>query len=146
MDQTVGNILKAHGVQPAPDRQRTGLWNTFLKPHWDVLGAIDFTTIEIWAKGHLITYYLLRVMEFKTRRVHFAGRTPHPEEAWMKVIASNVTGLWEAGISVGEAVTRESRCRTSDKITLFVVRLIGTCRSCLSCQSRPVDRCRNGRA
>lgn len=43
-DRTVGNILKAHGVEPARDRQRTGSWKTFLKAHWDVLAAVDFTT------------------------------------------------------------------------------------------------------
>ena len=46
-DTTVGNILKAHGIEPAPDRQRTGSWSTFLKAHWDVLAAVDFTTIEV---------------------------------------------------------------------------------------------------
>ncbi len=43
-DTTVANILKAHGVPPAPDRQRTGAWSTFLKAHWEVLASIDFTT------------------------------------------------------------------------------------------------------
>jgi len=78
-DTTVGNILKAHGIEPASDRQRQTTWTTFLKAHWDVLAAIDFTTIEVWTKGGLVNYYLLFVMELKTRRVHFAGCTPsHP--------------------------------------------------------------------
>ena len=55
-DRTVGNILKAHGIEPAPDRQRQTTWATFLKAHWDVLAAIDFTTIEVWTKSGLITY------------------------------------------------------------------------------------------
>ena len=38
-----------------------------------------------------MTYYLLFVMELKTRRVHFAGCTPHPNEAWMQQIARNLT-------------------------------------------------------
>ena len=90
-DTTVGNILKAHGVEPAPDRQRAGSWSTFLKAHWDVLAAIDFTTIEVWTGGGLVTYYLLFVMELKTRRVHFAGCTPNPDGVWMKQIARNLT-------------------------------------------------------
>ncbi len=53
-DTTVGNILKAHGIEPAPDRQRTGSWSIFLKAHWDVLAAIDFTTVEVWTKGGLV--------------------------------------------------------------------------------------------
>ena len=80
-DTTVGNILKAHGIPPAPYRQRTGSWSTFLKAHWEVLASIDFTTIEVWTKGGLVTFYLLFVMELKSRRVHFAGCTANPHEA-----------------------------------------------------------------
>jgi len=90
-DQTVGNVLKAHGIEPAPFRQRQTTWATFLKAHWDVLAAIDFTTIEVWTKGGLVIFYLLFVMELKTRRVHFAGCTPNPHAAWMKQIARNLT-------------------------------------------------------
>ena len=77
-DQSVGNILKAHGIEPAPDRKQLTTWKTFLKSHWDVLAAIDFTTVEVWTKSGLVTYYLLFVMELKTRRVHFAGCTANP--------------------------------------------------------------------
>ena len=62
-DSTVGNVLKEHGIEPAPDRKRQTTWKTFIKSHWDVLAAIDFTTIEVWTKGGLVTYYLLFVME-----------------------------------------------------------------------------------
>ena len=57
-DQTVGNILKAHGIEPAPQRKRQTTWRTFLKAHWDCLAAIDFTTIEVWTQGGLVTFYL----------------------------------------------------------------------------------------
>jgi transposase InsO family protein len=90
-DQTVGNILKEHGIEPVPERKRQTTWGTFLKAHWDVLGAIDFTTIEVWCKGGLVTFYLLFVMEVSTRRVHFAGFTVNPMEEWMKQIAGNLT-------------------------------------------------------
>lgn len=94
-DRTVGNILKAHGIEPAPDRQRQTTWAAFLKAHWDVLAAIDFTTIEVWTKSGLITYYLLFVMELSTRRVHFAGCTTNPDATWMKQIARNLTDVEE---------------------------------------------------
>ena len=90
-DQTVGNILKAHGIEPAPERKRQTTWKTFIKSHWDVLAAIDFTTIEVWTRGGLVTYYLLFIMEVATRRVHFAGCTTNPDEPWMKQIARNLT-------------------------------------------------------
>jgi putative transposase len=43
------------------------------------------------SKGGLVTYYLLFVMELRTRRVHFAGCTPNPDDVWMKQIARNLT-------------------------------------------------------
>jgi len=56
-----------------------------------VLGSIDFTTIEVWTTGGLVTYYLLFVMEIATRRVHCAGCTVNPAGDWMKQIAKNLT-------------------------------------------------------
>lgn len=90
-NQTVGNILKEHGFEPASDRKRQTTWATFIRAHWDVLASIDFTTIEVWTTGGLVTFYLLFVMEIKSRRVHFAGCTPTPDTAWMKQIARNLT-------------------------------------------------------
>jgi putative transposase len=98
-DQTVGNILKEHGIEPAPERKRQTTWKTFIKAHWEVLAAIDFTTIEVWTKGGLVTYYLLFVMEGATRRVHFAGCTPNPDEPWMKQIARNLTDCEDGFLS-----------------------------------------------
>ena len=62
-----------------------------MKAHWEVMASIDFTTAEVWTKGGLTTFYLLFVMELKTRRVHFAGCTTNPNEAWMKTIARELT-------------------------------------------------------
>ena len=50
-DQTVGNVLREHGIEPAPDRKRQSTWKTFIRSQWDVLSAIDFTTVEVWTKG-----------------------------------------------------------------------------------------------
>src|ERR1700722_18921169 len=90
-DATVGNILRRHGIEPAPDRKRQTTWQTFLQAHWDVLAAVDFTTVEVWTTNGLITFYLLFVMELATRRVHFAGSTAKPAEAWMRQVARNLT-------------------------------------------------------
>ena len=97
-DQTVGNILKAHGIEPAPKRKRQTTWKSFIKSHWDVLGAIDFTIIEVWTTGGLVTYYLLFVMELATRRVCFGGCTPNPDEPWMKQIAKNLTDAFDGSL------------------------------------------------
>jgi transposase InsO family protein len=90
-DQTVGNVLREHGIEPVPDRKRQTTWTTFIKSHWEVLAAIDFTTIEVWTKRGLVTYYLLFVMEVATRRVHFAACTPTLGDDFMKQIARNLT-------------------------------------------------------
>ena len=94
-DQTVGNILEEHGIEPAPERKLQTTWKTFIKAHWGVLASIDFTTIEVWTKGGLVTYYVLFVMEVATRRVYFAGCTPNPTEPWMKQVARNLVDCEE---------------------------------------------------
>jgi hypothetical protein len=108
-DQTVGNILKEHGIEPATDRKRQTTWATFTKAHGDVLATIDFTTIdfttiEVWTKGGLVTFYLLFVMELKSRRVHFAGCTPNPNKGWMK--ATN----WDAPPMRSDAASGLAAC------------------------------------
>lgn len=92
-DTTVENILKAHGIEPAPERKKTGSWEVLLKAHWDVLASVDFTTVEVWTKAGLTTFYLLFVLELKTRRVHFAGCTPNPTEEWMQQAARELTAF-----------------------------------------------------
>ena len=47
-DQTVGNILKRHGVGLAPERKRNTTWAAFIRRHKDVLWATDFFTTEVW--------------------------------------------------------------------------------------------------
>ncbi len=90
-DTTVGNILKAHGIEPAPDRQRRTAWSTFLEAHWDTISAADFTTVEVWTRSELVTFYILVVMHLKTRRVEIAGATPHPNSLWVQQIGRNLT-------------------------------------------------------
>ena len=85
------NILRDHGLEPVRERRRQTTWHAFLNAHWDVLAAIDFTTIEVWTKGGFVTYYLLFVMELASRRVQLAGCTGHPTEAWMMQEGRNLT-------------------------------------------------------
>ncbi len=90
-DQTVGNILKRHGIPPAPAREKTTTWKEFIRSHMDVLAATDFFTAEVWTKSGLVTYYVLFFMHLATRRVHIAGITPYPDGQWMTQVARNVT-------------------------------------------------------
>ena len=90
-DQTVGNILKRHGIPPAPERKTTTTWTECLRTHRDVLVATDCFTAEVWTLGGLVTYYVLFFIHLGSRQVHIAGMTPHPSETWMMQIARNVT-------------------------------------------------------
>jgi putative transposase len=90
-DQTVGNVLKRHGIAPAPERKTTTTWKEFIRTHMEVLVATDFFTAEVWTLGGLVTYYVLFFLRLGTREVHVAGVTPHPNEAWMVQMARNVT-------------------------------------------------------
>src|SRR5262245_33278130 len=47
-DQTVGNILRRHGIPPASKRKHTTTWQEFICAHMDVLVATDFFTAEVW--------------------------------------------------------------------------------------------------
>ena len=91
-DTTVGNVLKANGIEPAPLRRRSTTWREFLKAHWDSIAAVDFTTVEVWTRSGLSTIYILVVMHLKTRRVAIAGVTENPNGDWVKQIARNQTG------------------------------------------------------
>jgi len=90
-DQTVGNILKRHGIPPAPERKTTTTWKEFIRTHMDVLVATDFFTAEVWTLGGLVTYYVLFFIHLGSRKIHVAGVTPHPHQAWMVQVARNVT-------------------------------------------------------
>jgi putative transposase len=95
IDQLIGHILKDHGIEPAPKRKANTSWSTFVKAHWEVLSAIDFTTIDVWTRQGLTTFYLLFAIELKSRRVCFAGCTTNPTEPWMVQIARNLSDCEE---------------------------------------------------
>ncbi len=88
---TVSNILKEHGIEPAPERSKRMPSSTFLKAHWDSMAATDLFTVEVWSRFGLTRYYLLFFIKLSNRRVHVAGITPHPHAGWIKQIARQIT-------------------------------------------------------
>jgi hypothetical protein len=90
-DETVGNILRRQGIAPAPQRKRTTTWNEFIRSHLAVLAGTDVFTVEVLTLRGVVTFYVLFFIHLESRRVEVAGITPHPDEAWMKQIARNVT-------------------------------------------------------
>src|SRR5579863_1125612 len=90
-DQTVGNILRRHGIAPAPRRGRTMSWKDFLASPMSVLAGADFFTVEVLKWRGLVTYYVLFFIHLETRRITIAGITRHPDGEWMEQIARSAT-------------------------------------------------------
>ena len=90
-DQTVGNILKRHGIAPAPKRSQTVSWKDFIASHMEVLAGTDFFTLELLTWRGLVTYYVLFFMKLGSRRVEIAGITRHPDEEWMQQVGRTAT-------------------------------------------------------
>jgi putative transposase len=86
---TIARVLKEQGIPPVPDRPTS--WRTFLRAHWGRVAAADFFTTEVWRPRGLVTYYTLFVLDLRTRRVHVAGSTPHPNDAFMAQAARDLT-------------------------------------------------------
>ncbi|MEO8270065.1 MAG: integrase core domain-containing protein, partial [Aureliella sp.] len=83
-DTTLENVLKRNGIEPAPTRDEgSGSWTEFIRAHWECLAATDFTTVSAWTTSGLKTFYLLFVIELKSRRVQYLGSTQNPNEAWV---------------------------------------------------------------
>jgi hypothetical protein len=99
-DQTVGNVLRRHGLPPAPERKRTTTWAAFIRTHLELLAGTDFFTAEVLTLRGLVTYYVLFFIHLESRRVDIAGLTVHPDEGWMKQIARNAT-MDECGALLG---------------------------------------------
>ena len=98
--QTVANLLKRHGIAPAPERGRTMSWRDFVRSHSEVLAAVDFFTAEVWTAGGLATYYVLTCMRLATRSVCIVGITTSPDKGWMAQMARNIS-LAEIGFLNG---------------------------------------------
>jgi putative transposase len=88
---TIKRVLTDAGLEPAPERSRSPSWKAFLKAHWDAVAAIDFFTVEVVTLTGLVRYFVLFVIDVRSRRVQIAGLTHHLSSAWMAQIARNLT-------------------------------------------------------
>ena len=87
---TVANILKQHGIEPAPERSRKTTWKEFLSRHWDVLVAADFFTVEVWTRSGLTRFLVLFLIDLSTRRVEIGGIATKADGIWMDQVARNL--------------------------------------------------------
>ena len=80
---TVWQILKDHGIDPAPERSAV-TWTEFLRSQAAV--ACDFFTVDTTT---LRRYYDLFFIHIETRQVFHAGVTANPTGAWTTPAARN---------------------------------------------------------
>ena len=86
---TIKRIMAENGIDPAGRRPTT--WKTFLKAHWGAIAATDFFTVEVVTWRGLVRYFVLFVIDLKTRRVEIAGIASSPDGLWMSQMARNLT-------------------------------------------------------
>ena len=83
-----------------------------LKAHWGAIAATDFFTVEVLTARGLIRYFVLFVIDLKTRRVEIAGIVHQPYDDWMKQIARNLTDAMDGFL-------RDARFLIHDRDPLF---------------------------
>ena len=88
---TIANVLKEHGLEPAPERTKRRTWREFLGAHWDARAAADFFTVEGWTPRGLTRFTVLVLIKLATRRVHIAGLTAEPGGPWGTQLIRNAT-------------------------------------------------------
>jgi hypothetical protein len=92
-DQTVGNILKRHGIPPAPERKKTVTWREFIRMHMDVLGATDFFNSEMWNGCRLLIASLLCFIHFGRQHGNAVGRLLHQRRHEMHSLVLRVLNI-----------------------------------------------------
>jgi len=85
---TIKRVLAENGIDPVGRRPMA--WKTFLRAHWGAIAATDFFTVEVVTWRGLARYFVLFVIDLKSRRVEIAGITATPNGDWMQQVARNL--------------------------------------------------------
>jgi len=109
---TIKRILHRNGLDPASLRGTVMSWETFLKAHWGAIAATDFFSVEVLTRVGLVRYFVLFIIDLKTRKVEIAGISRQPNGEWMKQVARNLT-------DVDDGFLRQARYLIHDRDPLF---------------------------
>ena len=107
---TIKRILLENGFDPV--RRRGMSWETFLKAHWGAIAATDFFSVEVVKWTGLTRYFVLFVIDLRTRRVEIAGISSGPDGEWMKQLGRNLTDC-------GDGFLNGARSLIHDRDPLF---------------------------
>jgi putative transposase len=116
---TIANLLKGHGLEPAPERSWKTTWKEFLSWHREVIVAADFFTIEAWTRRGLTRFLVLFLMDLASRRVEIGGLARQANGLWMSQVARNLCDAAE-GFLVGK------RYLIHDRDPLFTAEFLET--------------------
>ncbi|ASQ93344.1 integrase core domain-containing protein [Streptomyces sp. 11-1-2] len=83
---TVWEILREHGIPPAPERQNT-TWADFLRSQAKALLACDLFEVRTLTGARL---YAFAVIEHTTRHIRILGATAHPAAEWIVQLGRNL--------------------------------------------------------
>jgi hypothetical protein len=108
-DQTVGNILKRHGIPPAPERKTTTTWQEFIRIHRDVLMATNFFSSVVWSWWGLVISCLLRWSCFARAQVCGGGMTLSHQGRRIRLILRQALAGHSYGQSSVQAVKQYAR-------------------------------------
>ena len=116
---TIANILKEHGLEPAPERERKTTWKEFLSWHREVIAAADFFTIEAWTRRGLTRFIVLFLIDLSSRKVEITGIARQANGLWMSQVGRNLSDAAD-GFLVGK------RYLIHDRDPLFTAEFLET--------------------
>jgi hypothetical protein len=108
-DQTVGNILKRHGIPPAPVRKTTTTWKEFIRIHLAVLGATAFFSSVVWGWWGLIISCLLSWLCFARAQACGMRMTLYHQGRRMRLILRQALAGHPYGQSSVQAAQQDAR-------------------------------------
>ena len=115
---TVANILKRHGIEPAPERERKTTWKEFVSRHFDQIAATDSFTVEVWTLKGLQRFMILFFIELSSRRVQLGGVAKCPNGFWMEQIGRNATDC-------EDGILKTKRYLIHDRDPLYTAQFLG---------------------
>jgi len=98
---TIANLLKEHGLEPAPERNRETTWKEFLRQHREVIVAAGFFTVEAWTRRGLTRFLVLFFIDLRSRQVEIGGVARQANGLWMSQVARKLSDA-EEGFLTGK--------------------------------------------